>query len=64
MHENTELTSHRLKPGIRCAPKAAHGYMIGIESKYLFSTLISNCGIILIYDLANLFSIFKTRDLA
>ena len=54
MHESTELTSHRLEPGIRFAPKTAHGCMIGIESEYLFSTLIANCGIILIYDLPEL----------
>ena len=54
MHENTELTSHRLEPGIRLAPKTAHGCIISVESKYLFSTLIADCGVILIYDLPKL----------
>ena len=60
-HEKTELTSHRLKPWIRFAPKTAHGCMIGIESIDLFSTLIANCGVIPIYDLSKLWLTFKTR---
>ena len=61
MHENTELTRHRLEPGIRFAPKTAHGSMIGVESKYLFSTLIADCGVVRIYDLQKFQLIFKTR---
>ena len=54
MYEDTELTSHRLEPGIRFAPKTAHGCMIGVETKYLFSALIADGGIVCIYDLSKL----------
>ena len=61
MDESTELTSHRLEPGIRFAPETAHGSMVGVESKDLFSSLIANCGVVLTYDLPKLWLTFKIR---
>ena len=34
--------------------------MIGIDGEYSFSTLIANCGVILVHNLSQLGSIFKS----
>lgn len=61
MHEKTELTNRYLIPRVFFAPKMTHGCMVGVKSEYLFSTLIANCGVIVIYNLSEPELIFMTK---
>jgi hypothetical protein len=61
VHETTELTSHYFIPRVLFASEPTHGCMVGVNSEYLFSTLIADCGVILVHDLSEFRSIVKTR---
>lgn len=63
IHENAELTSYYFIPGVHFAREPTHGCMIGVDREYSFSTLITNCGVLLVHDLLKPESIFKIRRL-